>query len=349
MLILGVIPIIIALLAIALVLALVRKWKAALVLAVMAIALNIATQQIPLNLLHWAHPSSRPAATVSANSATTTASVSRPAATASACSDPSHPTAPADTHRHYNETSASDGQCIRIFEYNVCAKDEYQATHDDSFIDFILSQDADILFLPENLYYHDLKLDTVLSQHYPYSVYAQMKRGWQPEEMGIYSRYPLSDIQRMFTPTNERGSDTMLSAVAHICGREVLLMHLHCYSNSNGLRHAYRKRAEEAQIIADALEANLDSTGRQRPAIVAGDMNDLSGSNLLRTIQKQGLRDVWWTAGHGFGFTFERGWMRFRLDHILVSDEFEPLRVKVHHGQPYSDHRAMSADIRMRP
>lgn len=235
---------------------------------------------------------------------------------------------------------------LRVFEYNVCAKGEMQAMHDDGFIDFILSQDADILFLPENLYYTDQKLDTVLSEHYPYSVYANLSSKLWPEEMGIYSRYPLRDIARLPSPFNAWGSDMMMSAVARVGDIDVQLLHLHCYSNSHGIRKGYEGRDLEAMDITALLS---ETAGKGMPTIVAGDLNDLNGSRLLRSIEGQGLRDLWWKGGTGMGFTFSEGLLRFRLDHILATDHFDLKRIKVINQKRYSDHRPIVADLELVP
>lgn len=262
---------------------------------------------------------------------------------ASSTATPTEAPAPADAP---TPTEAPAPIPLRVFEYNVCAKGEMQAQHDDGFIDFILSQDADILFLPENLYYTDQKLDTVLSEHYPYSVYANLSSKLWPEEMGIYSRYPLRDITRLPSPFNAWGSDMMMSAVARVGDIDVQLLHLHCYSNSHGIRKGYEGRDLEAMDITALLS---ETAGKGMPTLVAGDLNDLNGSRLLRSIEGQGLKDLWWKGGTGMGFTFSEGLLRFRLDHILATDHFDLKRIKVINQKRYSDHRPIVADLELVP
>lgn len=288
------IPCILLLLLLAIVAGVMRRWKVALLFLVAGIGLNVATEQIPLNIFR------------------------RPA--------------------------KPQGTRVKILEYNICAKAAYQALHDDAFIAYILAQDADILFLPENLYYTDCRLDSVLSQHYPYSIYRQVPKKERPEEMGIYSRFPLTGIKRLPSPDNPNGSDTMMRAIATIGHKRVALLHLHCCSNSIGIRRAYQEREQDAALIVQSMAALRDSVDY---FIAAGDFNDLSGSPLLRSLQEQGLHDAWWTAGTGFGFTYREGWHHFRLDHILVSDAITVTDIHVDGTAPYSDHLPLVVTVRV--
>ena len=231
------------------------------------------------------------------------------------------------------------GTRIRIFEYNTCAEDRFQHKHDSTFIDYIISQDADILFLPENLYYVDRELDTALSKIYPYGVFHQIPRGRQPEELTLYSRFPLKDVKRLPSPTVAEGSDGMVMATAEIGGRDVTLVHLHFTSSHYGIRRGYRIRKEEL----DATRPALDTV--TTPMIVCGDLNDLSGSPTLKGLQEYGLRDAWWASGCGPGFTFRKGILRFRLDHLLCPKQVRIKRIKVDHKADFSDHYPIIADI----
>lgn len=338
MLILAVIPVIFVLIMASALLAVARRWAWAALFLAGAVVLNVCTKQIPLNLSYvardlFSYACARPGQSDCAGDRGGT----------SQCEAQS----PSQSERAGATATPTEAPIpLRVFEYNVCAKGEMQAMHDDGFIDFILSQDADILFLPENLYYTDQRLDTVLSEHYPYSVYAGLSSKLWPEEMGIYSRYPLRDITRLPSPFNAWGSDMMMSAVARVGDTDVQLLHLHCYSNSHGIRKGYEGRDLEAMDITALLS---ETAGKGMPTIVAGDLNDLNGSRLLRSIEGQGLRDLWWKGGTGMGFTFSEGLLRFRLDHILATDHFDLKRIKVINQKRYSDHRPIVADLELVP
>lgn len=356
MLILAVIPVIFVLILASALLAVARRWVWAALFLAGAVVLNVCTKQIPLNLSYAARGLFSYAC---ARSSQDECAGDRGGISQCETQGPSQSARPGQSEcagdcggtsqcevQSPAPTEAPTPIPLRVFEYNVCAKGEMQAMHDDGFIDFILSQDADILFLPENLYYTDQKLDTVLSEHYPYSVYANLSSKLWPEEMGIYSRYPLRDITRLPSPFNAWGSDMMMSAVARVGDIDVQLLHLHCYSNSHGIRKGYEGRDLEAMDITALLS---ETAGKGMPTIVAGDLNDLNGSRLLRSIESQGLRDLWWKGGTGMGFTFSEGLLRFRLDHILATSHFDLKRIKVINQKRYSDHRPIVADLELVP
>lgn len=230
---------------------------------------------------------------------------------------------------------------VRILEYNTCAEDRLQHKHDSTFIEYIISQDADILFLPENLYYVDRQLDTALSKVYPYGVFHQIPPGRQPEELTLYSRFPLRDIKRLPSPHSYKtdGSDGMVMATADIGGTTVTLFHLHFTSNHYGIRRGVDIRKQELDAIRPALDTVTT------PIILCGDLNDLSGSATLKGLMGYGLRNAWWTHGRGPGFTFRKGILRFRLDHLLYSPDIQVERIKVDRKADFSDHFPIIADL----
>ena len=238
----------------------------------------------------------------------------------------------------------SGGTPVRIFEYNTCAEDRLQHKHDSTFIDYIISRDADILFLPENLYYVDRQLDTALSKVYPFGVFHQIPPGKQPEELTLYSRFPLRDIKRLPSPDNQAGSDGMVMATADIEGTELTLVHLHFTSSHYGIRRGNRIRKQELEVILPALDTV------KTPMIICGDLNDLSGSATLRGLMgRYGLRNAWWTNGRGTGFTFRRKELFLRLDHLLYSPGIRVKKIKVDHKADFSDHYPVIADLEVHP
>lgn len=235
-----------------------------------------------------------------------------------------------------------DMEMITVFEYNVCARKDYMTKHDHHFIDYIVSQDADILFLPENVYYRDQELDSLLANKYQYGAFQYFSKKNRPYEMAIYSKFPLRNLRRLPCPGKPKGSHRMMTAVADINGTNVRILYLHAASNSIGLLNGYNKREIETQIIEK--EAILEDPY----VIVAGDMNDLSGSPMMRRFQKHGLKDAWWEKGSGFGFTYNQGLLHFRLDHILVSNNIDVMNVMTDSRPDYSDHIPLIARLRIK-
>lgn len=105
-------------------------------------------------------------------------------------------------------------------------------------------------------------------------------------------------------------------------------------------------RVEQAHALAEALR------GIQGPVVVAGDLNAPERTDVVRSLLATGLRDVWSSAGFGYGYTHGHSlriglFQSFlRIDHILVSEDIGVRAVKVG-GAIASEHRAVIADLLM--
>lgn len=229
----------------------------------------------------------------------------------------------------------SGWEMFSILEYNICAKKEYETRHGDEFIRYIVNQNADLLVLPENSIYRNNKLDSVLIVHYPYNLYSCMDKG-RPEITSLFSKFPLSDIERMKDPLTGGLSQLNLKAVVDVYGTKITLFCIHAASNGDGVLNGYQGRAKEVDVLISEIRK------RDTPDfIVCGDFNDLSGSKYIRAIQKENARDAWWNRGTGFGFTYKDGIKRFRLDHILLTPGIIVNRIDVDRDVDFSDHRPL--------
>ena len=83
---------------------------------------------------------------------------------------------------------------------------------------------------------------------------------------------------------------------------------------------AFRIRAEQADIIADEIEALQGDY-----LIVCGDFNDTPISYARRRIQGQ-LRDAYVESGKGVGISYNGNMFWFRIDHILHSPNMTAYR-----------------------
>lgn len=327
-----------------------RKWRAAVVVGVMATALNSWTEQIPVNPLR---------------------AVQR-----------------VMTPREKRFPAHKPEGALRIFEYNLCAKPEFRDRHGQDFVDFMVRMDADILFLPENNPGTFEVMDDTLAALYPYSMRAFEGKDNALFERTLYSRYPLSNPRFYhFDPDSLRREYPMLDSVmtmrvgrqsfifqadADINGQAVTLLHVHLRSNlydsakadGNGRREkahnvydnllfGYLFRQAEAQAVCEVMRHCVN------PLIISGDFNDLSGSRAVRLLQdcrasaidprhRDRLKNAWWEGGTGLGFTFADQHLRLRLDHILYSKEFRLLNVAVP-MVGFSDHRPIVADFEFVP
>lgn len=105
-----------------------------------------------------------------------------------------------------------------------------------------------------------------------------------------------------------------------------------------------RIRDFEAQNTRRAID---EARAEGKKVIVAGDLNDWSGSDCMSSIAGNDLKDAWWEGGNGFGWTFAGLGLKLRLDHILYSDGLELIDVKVIEST-ISDHYPLVAKFIMR-
>tara|TARA_R110002072_G_scaffold39108_10_gene112653 strand:+ start:112 stop:1200 length:1089 start_codon:yes stop_codon:yes gene_type:complete len=103
------------------------------------------------------------------------------------------------------------------------------------------------------------------------------------------------------------------------------------------LDRAFKKRAE--QIIA--LKRAINSS--PYPVIVCGDFNDTPQSYTYHQVDLL-LEDSFVQEGEGFGKTYARGPIPFRIDYIFHSDEFKTHSFKVGEKK-LSDHFPVIAEI----
>lgn len=208
----------------------------------------------------------------------------------------------------------------------------------------IVEEDPDFVFLTE---YYGSSSDSLLNAmlaHYPY--YDKSNR-WDNNCGDVFfSRWSI-DTTENIKPKLSYGSMYRVQ-LSH--EKDTLAIYC-CHLSSNlldfspnkwdALQKGYEERAKEADILHDALSRE------PYPAIVMGDMNDISGSYTLRRIEAAGLADAWWKGGFGYGATYHDHGLRLRLDHILYDEHCLTLSdVKVIDTDA-SDHNALVGGFRI--
>lgn len=103
-------------------------------------------------------------------------------------------------------------------------------------------------------------------------------------------------------------------------------------------RHAFAMRAREAALIHAMIARET------LPIIVSGDFNSTPHNGAYYELA-QGLRDAFKIAGHGWGATYHGRLPLVRIDHVLVSKEWEVVSAYVADA-PYSDHRPVVVRLR---
>lgn len=241
----------------------------------------------------------------------------------------------------YTSSDKKDNQ-IRILSYNIKYNSEYLRNNKDSLsalISFIKQQDADILVLPESrINSTNKKLRKKLDKIYPYNLGSVYNGKELYLETYVFSRYPICNVKQYGNyyiyevDINFSYNFTMKLIACHLESNQSNSSLRNGEGFINNIKKGYETRNKEAKIICDSLSQY------QGPLIIAGDLNDISGSNTLNTLQKElDLSDAWWKSGFGYGATSFSKNLYFRLDHILFSHHFKSTSIEIPKVD-FSDH-----------
>ena len=249
----------------------------------------------------------------------------------------------------YSETIAlrpffgqGDGQ-IKVMTFNVNSPGTDFEKKKSEIIAQIEAEDPDFLYLPE-LGTAGNEVHERLKAVYPYTNATVHLRddGVEP----FYSKWPIDTIIGLSDP------HAYHSIYRILVSKETETLAIYCcHLSSNlfdlssnkydALQKGYEERAKEADILYDAL------THEKYPAIVMGDMNDISGSYTLRRIESAGLTDAWWKGGFGYGTTYHDQGLRLRLDHILYDEDRLTLSDVMVIDTDASDHNSLVGGFRI--
>lgn len=236
----------------------------------------------------------------------------------------------------YNYSSA---HTIRVMTYNVNGWGNWQTGWKDKqeLLEWIRWQDADILSIQELMYWEAPDLWKSLCGFYQYNNCSDVI-GSNVEPL-TFSKYPIARSERI----NEH-----INSVDIVVENDTINV-VSCYMPSNNISkaksitdyyHLIDKGYSDRNKQVDLLSRFIKS----RNTIILGDLNDVSGSYSLRTLESLGFKDAWWHGGFGLGLTYSKFPICFRLDHILYSKGFEVQNVSVPHVD-FSDHYPVIAKL----
>ena len=97
------------------------------------------------------------------------------------------------------------------------------------------------------------------------------------------------------------------------------------------------KRSIQADSLARHIQKAMGDGPMPRTIIVCGDFNDSPISYSHYRVSRL-LKDAYTESGNGFGFSYNRNKMFFRIDHILASPNLKPYQCKVDRSIKESDH-----------
>lgn len=264
---------------------------------------------------------------------------------------------------------------LRVAAYNIdcLGWGEKHEGWEDELVAFIEETNADILFLSE-FQYHDFGgythlLDTITKTKF-FKTVVSVEYGRKDV---VYSKYPITDFHRIDINRKFCESDSLYKEITvdyyqkllpmiyqmkvNVKGKDVQLVCCHLASNEfnvakkmmkekglgafwNNLNKGYVYREVEANSIVEALNKSM-------PTILMGDLNDINGSATMDILENAGLQDAWWCSGTGYGQTYYKQGLYFRLDYVMTSKDFDVLDVSVSKCKA-SDHYPIVADIKLK-
>ena len=102
------------------------------------------------------------------------------------------------------------------------------------------------------------------------------------------------------------------------------------------MRRSFALRGDDAASLRQALDASPENL------IVCGDMNDVSASYVYRIIRGADLKDAWAETARGYGHSFNRHNLPYRIDQILYRGDVRALEAERIKGGS-SDHYPIMA------
>ena len=236
---------------------------------------------------------------------------------------------------------------FKVLTFNMNGEHEISSAAER--LNFILLQDADIIFLAEDFYGICKEVDSVLKVSHPYSTYDYNLSHY------FYSKFPLSKAVRLAEAVDDRAC--VVKTVAKIGNDSILLVGCHLSSNNYtkdyvdvrslpfsermgayvvSIQNASQMRVQEAQAICDNLGGYK--------TLVMGDMNDVCGSPCMRVFEKAGLKNAWWECGLGYGATIREP-LPYRIDHLMYGNGLKLKGIEKVCSKGLSDHDALVAEF----
>ena len=284
--------------------------------------------------------------------------------------------APVRIYMPINQDKEEPDSCIKVISYNVCTYGG-NFKYEDGFgavYGFLEEQQADIVCLQEDV---DSWRRYVMNRYqklYPYNdttVFVNTVKSFNG--VGIHTRFPILRKERLPLVTTANGAtayylqlptDTLLVLNVHLEGTHLTKDDRRMYQDLmkggvkgevrrdtmqaesryllGKLADAAQRRAAQAELICDYIAAH-----REYPILVCGDFND-SPISYVHYQVSQGLTDCFVESGRGLGLSYNQKGFPFRIDNILCSSEFEPLKCKVDSKIDFSDHYPMICWLKMR-
>lgn len=262
----------------------------------------------------------------------------------------------------FNIVKEPDENALKVMSFNCYGfrgnADTEGDTDKDAVVEYLVEQKADILCLQEvSMGALNEEQKQMLFTTYPYHEISQ--RHDKGGTVALFSQFPIvgSDSIRYESDGNlsmayklKAHNDTIIVINNHLESTHLDLddranfsqmvkgnlesddIELESKSLLRTLGSSAAKRAPQAEKVADFISAN-----KNKRLIVCGDFNDSPISYAYHRVAK-GLNDGFVSAGNGFGWSYCHNAMRVRIDHVLCSEHYRPVKCIVDKKNTLSDH-----------
>ncbi len=257
----------------------------------------------------------------------------------------------------------SDKNAISLMSYNVHLFSFFEngAVMGDSILNYIYSQNNDIVCLQECFYYkdgkHTLQYIKNKMKHYKYyHIEILNKNRRYAKCLAIFSKFPIVDSKKIELNALYHGAvHTKL-----LVGNDTLNV-INCYLQSNQLTKEDKNVVPEliyqvtdtvagirAKIYDKLIKAGMER-GRQadiisdythnmnRNTIICGDINDIPASYVYRRIRGALDDSFLMLPSKHLGSTYHEGIYNFRIDYVFITNNIIPLEFTID-KQKMSDH-----------
>ncbi len=255
---------------------------------------------------------------------------------------------------HSDETVSLESDSFSVLTYNTFFFNSHRSVELDSAdaeatAEAILTADATVVVMQETPPFDIFaigrsKVSPTMSAavrlKYPYRLFTH-------RSMAVMSKVPFKRVELYYDDMSEpsflleRYDVALADTVVHIFNVHLQSLHIPGQVLSVALspdsivesstrllyprlKRSFRKRAMQAEILCGLIERL-----GQEPVVVAGDFNDVPGCYAERMLLNIGLRDCYAASGTGFGVSFRKHHLYFRIDQMLCSDGLEPLYSRV--------------------
>lgn len=240
--------------------------------------------------------------------------------------------------------------CLRIVSWNIDGSTGEALEKARNVKAFLHEHPADIVFVAEFNEQYPRALDSLLSAEYAYKTY--------PDSLFFqyfYGNMPFVNSRRLKNSRDEWIGVYACSTILQ--GDTIDLYGCHLASNNYSLsnertgpddlnnKESVKTYIQNIQTASDRRKQEVDCIVRaikesSHPAIVLGDMNDVSGSPALKILKHSGLKDSWWGAGFGYGATVSYP-LPYRIDHIMHNEKLKTEYIELLDSHVCSDHHAL--------